>query len=185
MAERFASGKKAIAVCDRCGFQYKLKQLKPLTIKTKQVNIMVCPTCWEPDQPQLSLGMYVVEDPQALRNPRPDNTYSESRTIQWGWAPVGGNRTINSPLTPNNLVLNIALGTVTVDTTGGGSLFSASVSETVAGSVTSSLAVGKSVTVAETASVSEEVSSTIETLTPTFDSTNSKFDSTNNTFDEA
>jgi len=53
MPTKFASGKFAIAECDRCGFQYKLKQLKSLVIKTKAVNIMVCPTCWEKDQPQL------------------------------------------------------------------------------------------------------------------------------------
>jgi hypothetical protein len=78
MPNRFASGKYAIAECDRCGFQYKLKQLKEITIKTKNVNILVCPTCWEPDQPQLQLGMYPVDDPQALRNPRPDTTYIQA-----------------------------------------------------------------------------------------------------------
>ena len=114
MAVKFASGKKAIAVCDRCGFQYKLKQLKPLTIKTEQVNIMVCPTCWEPDQPQLQLGMYVIEDPQALRNPRPDNTYDESRNIQWGWNPVGLNNPLGLSNLPNNLVATSEVGTVTV-----------------------------------------------------------------------
>jgi hypothetical protein len=125
----FASGKKAIAMCDRCGFQYKLKELQKLTIKTKNVNLLVCPTCWEEDQPQLQLGMYPVYDPQALRNPRPDTTYLQggldidgnpsggSRIIQWGWNPVGGARFDESGLTPNNLVLGIQLGTVTVVTT--------------------------------------------------------------------
>jgi hypothetical protein len=129
MPNNFASGKKAIAECDRCGFRYKLKELKQLVIKTKNVNILVCPTCWEPDQPQLQLGMYPVDDPQALRNPRPDvsyiqsglnddgNTSMGSRIIQWGWAPVGGSRANDDGLTPNNLVLTIELGTVTVVTT--------------------------------------------------------------------
>jgi hypothetical protein len=129
MPNNFASGKKAIAECDRCGFRYKLKELKRLVIKTKNVNILVCPTCWEPDQPQLQLGMYPVDDPQALRNPRPDVSYIQSglnddgnpsggsRIIQWGWAPVGGSRANDDGLTPNNLVLNISLGTVTVVTT--------------------------------------------------------------------
>jgi len=129
MPNNFASGKKAIAECDRCGFRYKLKELKRLVIKTKNVNILVCPTCWEPDQPQLQLGMYPVDDPQALRNPRPDVSYIQSglnddgnpsggsRIIQWGWAPVGGSRANDDGLTPNNLVLNIELGTVTVVTT--------------------------------------------------------------------
>ena len=129
MPNNFASGKKAIAECDRCGFRYKLKELKQLVIKTKNVNILVCPTCWEPDQPQLQLGMYPVDDPQALRNPRPDVSYIQSglnddgnpsggsRIIQWGWAPVGGSRANDDGLTPNNLVLSIELGTVTVVTT--------------------------------------------------------------------
>ena len=72
MSNRFSSGKYAIAQCDRCNFRYDLKDLKRLIIKTKNVNILVCPECWEPDQPQLQLGMYPVEDPQAVRNPRPD-----------------------------------------------------------------------------------------------------------------
>jgi hypothetical protein len=140
MPNNFASGKWAISQCDRCGFRYKLKQLKEIVIKTKNTNILVCPTCWEPDQPQLQLGMYPVDDPQALRNPRPDTTYitagntglqidpgsgplgsgdksGGSRIIQWGFAPVGGAQAYDTDLTPNNLVLGISLGTVTVATT--------------------------------------------------------------------
>jgi hypothetical protein len=128
MPNRFASGKYAISQCDRCGQRYKLKQLKKLTIKTKQVNIMVCPECWEPDQPQLSLGLYPVDDPQAVRNPRPDTTYVQSgievdgsigggsRQIQWGWNPVGGARLFDTALTPNDLIANGQVGIVTITT---------------------------------------------------------------------
>ena len=126
MGNRFASGKKAIAMCDICGQQYKLKELKTEVIKTKNVNILACPECWSPDQPQLQLGMFPVDDPQALRNPRRDNTYIQaglnavgnptggSRDIQWGWAPVGGSRYFDDSLTPNNLVLTAQVGTVTI-----------------------------------------------------------------------
>lgn len=129
MASKFSSGKFAIAECDRCGFRYKLKQLKRLIIKTKNVNILVCPSCWEPDQPQLSLGLYPVNDPQAVRNPRPDTSYvvsgldvdnnvsGGSRIFQWGWAPVGGSRANDAGLTPNNLTLQVQLNPVTVVTT--------------------------------------------------------------------
>ena len=129
MANQFASGKHAIAECDRCGFQYKLKVLRNLIIKTKNINLLVCPECWEPDQPQLLLGMYPIQDPQALRNPRPDNTYTVaginadgnpsggSRIFQWGWAPVGGARANDVGLTPNNLALGITLGTVSISVT--------------------------------------------------------------------
>ena len=126
MPNQFSSGKFAIAQCDRCNFRFKLKQLKSLTIKTKKVNILVCPECWEEDHPQLQLGMHPVNDPQAVRNPRPDVSYlvsgvdvdgdpsGGSRVFQWGWAPVGGAR--DGGLTPNNLQLNVTLGNVTVAT---------------------------------------------------------------------
>lgn len=116
MPNRFAAGNKAIAMCDRCGFRFKLKELKTLTIKTKQVNLLVCRSCWEPDQPQLQLGMYPVDDPQALRNPRPDTSYAQSRDIQWGWNPVGGGNNIVDGGTPNSLVADTFVGTVSVST---------------------------------------------------------------------
>lgn len=122
MPNQFSSGIHSIAQCDRCGQRYKLKQLKALTIKTKQVNILVCPECWESDHPQLRLGMYPVNDPQAVRNPRPEKGYivagndsGGSRVFQWGWAPVGGAR--DGGLTPNALNLNITIGTVSVSVT--------------------------------------------------------------------
>jgi hypothetical protein len=128
MGNRFASGKRAIAECDLCGFRFKLKDLKKLVVKTKLVNIKVCPQCWTPDQPQLQLGMYPVEDPQALREPRKDLSYYQSginvsgypsegsRIFQWGWSPVGGSRGFDDPLTPNYLVATTYVGTVTVTT---------------------------------------------------------------------
>ena len=128
MPNRFASGKYSIAMCDRCGQQFKLKTLRKLTIKTQQVNILVCDECWEPDQPQLSLGLYPVDDPQAVREPRPDTSYRASgvntlgspeggsRIIQWGWNPVGGSRLNDDGLTPNNLAPEGQVGIVTIQT---------------------------------------------------------------------
>ena len=126
MGNRFASGKKAIAMCDRCGQQYLLKKLKTEVIKQRKYQLLVCPECWDPDQPQLMLGTFPVDDPQALRNPRKDTTYvtagvnnigsltGGSRDIQWGWAPVGGSRLNDDDLTPNYLVATTFVGTVTV-----------------------------------------------------------------------
>jgi hypothetical protein len=94
----------------------------------------VCPTCWEPDQPQLQLGMYPVDDPQAVREPRPDNSYRQagytglqltvntdfgdpsggSRVFQWGWAPVGGASANDVGLTPNALAPISVVGNVTI-----------------------------------------------------------------------
>jgi hypothetical protein len=78
MPNRFASGKHAIAECDRCSQRYMLKELKTQVVKTKPFKIKVCPACWDPDQPQLQLGMYPVNDPQAVREPRPDVSYQVS-----------------------------------------------------------------------------------------------------------
>ena len=140
MPSKYSSGKNAIAQCDRCNFRYKLSQLKRLVIKTKNVNILVCPECWEPDQPQLSLGLYPVNDPQAVRNPRPDSpSYYQSgldglqtiiqtgplptetgvpllgsRTIQWSWNPVGGASYFDAGLTPNDLVAQGNVGSVII-----------------------------------------------------------------------
>jgi hypothetical protein len=86
--------------------------------------------------------MYPVDDPQGVRDPRPDLSYQlsgrtglqivltnspsidaqgivggGSRIFQWGWNPVGGAAFFDAALTPNNLVLAVEIGTVTVATT--------------------------------------------------------------------
>lgn len=143
MPSQYAAGKKALAVCDICGQRYLLKKLKKLTIKTKTTNILACPECWNPDQPQLQVGMYPVNDPQALRNPRPDTSYWQagltgiqtrtqdlpnsnvlafgtpsdgSRVIQWGWNPVGLSNALGLSGLPNVLIAECEVGTVTVET---------------------------------------------------------------------
>lgn len=127
MGNRFASGKYSIAMCDRCGQQFKLKKLKQEIIKTKLYQLKVCEECWDPDHPQLQLGMYPVDDPQGVREPRKDTTYvtsginvdgyvsGGSRDIQWGWNPVGGASLQDAGITPNYLVATTSVGTVTVN----------------------------------------------------------------------
>ena len=141
MPSKFASGKFSIAECDRCGFRYKLTELKIEVVKTKPYRIKVCRSCWSPDHPQLQLGMFPVNDPQAVREPRPDVSYQVSgqsglqlnltgvgpdgfgspelgsRIIQWGWNPVGGARGPDAGLTPNDLAPAVLVGNVTVTTT--------------------------------------------------------------------
>jgi hypothetical protein len=88
--------------------------------------------------------MYPVDDPQALRNPRPDVSYYQSgltglqidtqgevpngnvlafgtpgegsRQIQWGWNPVGLNNPLGLSGLPNTLLGEGQVGTVTVQT---------------------------------------------------------------------
>lgn len=141
MPSKYASGKYAIAECDRCAQRYKLKELKSQVVKTKLFQVKVCPACWDPDHPQLQLGMYPVNDPQAVRSPRPDLSYQVSgqnglqinltgegldgfgnpeggsRVFQWGWNPIGGARGDDAGLTPNVLAMNVSTGTLTVSIT--------------------------------------------------------------------
>ena len=88
MTTPFASGKKAIAECDRCGFTVPLRELRGELVKQKRTGLLVCGDCWTKDHPQLMLGTFPINDPQALRDPRPLKL-EESRDIQWGWNPVG------------------------------------------------------------------------------------------------
>ena len=124
MPNKFASGKYAIAECDRCAFRYKLVELRTEIIKTKPYQLKVCPTCFDPDQPQLQLGMYPINDPQAVREPRRDLSYVQSgldadgypaggsRQIEWGWNPVG--MKYDFGLTQNTLAAVGVVNSVTI-----------------------------------------------------------------------
>lgn len=81
MSNTFASGKRAISTCDRCGQVFLLKELRKVTIKLKLTSIKVCRECFEPDHPQYLVGMTPVFDPQALREPRPDQSLHQIRAI--------------------------------------------------------------------------------------------------------
>jgi len=61
----YASGKHALAICDRCGWQYPY-----LSMKTEWDHTRVCSECYEPKEPQLDPVPHVA-DPEAIRNPRP------------------------------------------------------------------------------------------------------------------
>jgi len=142
MPSKYASGKNSIAECDRCAQRYMLKDLRTQTVKTKPYKVKVCKECWDPDHPQLQLGLYPVNDPQAVREPRPDVSYQASgtsglqilltnstsvegfgfpeggsRVFQWGWAPVGGAQQFDSLLTPNDLIALGQVSSVTITTT--------------------------------------------------------------------
>ena len=72
MPGTFSSNKNANGICDRCGFTYKLRVLRTERVNLVETNLLVCPTCWDPDHPQNMQGRIDYSDPQALRNPRVD-----------------------------------------------------------------------------------------------------------------
>lgn len=108
----YAVGKKALGICDRCGFTYKLKELKYEVQDEKRTGSRICPNCFDPDQPQYQVGRLNTADNIALYNPRPDSN-------EKGFATYYGFNPVNS----TGIVLKGELGKVTITNTaasGGG-----------------------------------------------------------------
>ena len=110
----YASGKYAIGICDRTGVQYLKKDLVPQIVNQRPTGMLVGKDVVDEDQPQLQLGKVRTDDPQAIRNPRPDRGLAESRQL-FAWNPVGGG---NSQMGSRTVGLNITSesGRVTVVT---------------------------------------------------------------------
>lgn len=78
---RYATGKYAIGLCDVCGFQYDKGELKATFVRGRPTGILSCPTCWDEDHPQNFVGMQKIDDAQAIREPRPDSSLAQIRSI--------------------------------------------------------------------------------------------------------
>ena len=88
----YAAGKYAFGYCDLTGFRYPLKDLVPQIVNGRPTGLRVGKDVVSPDQPQLQLGRLRLDDPQALRNARPDQSLDESRRL-FAFDPVGGGNT--------------------------------------------------------------------------------------------
>ncbi len=83
----YARGKYAFGYCDRTGFRYPLADLVPEFSNGVKTGFLVGRDVVDPDQPQNFLGRVKINDPQSLRNPRPDTSLEESRGL-FGFNPV-------------------------------------------------------------------------------------------------
>ena len=84
----YAKAKYAFGFCDKTGFRYPLKDLVPEYNNGVKTGFLVGRDVVDPDQPQNFLGRLKINDPQSLRNPRPDTSLIESRAL-YGFNPVG------------------------------------------------------------------------------------------------
>ena len=105
----FANGNRAIALCDRCGQQYKYLQLR------QECNVLfTCPDCFEPKHPQLDPG-YHPADAIALKDPRPAR---QEPVIVFVGAP-GDSAFESDGMVPSNqsadLLIGSSVGTVSVE----------------------------------------------------------------------
>lgn len=84
MSTSYATGKYAIAICDRCGCRAKYKELRAQVVNGERTNLRVCPDCLDVDHPQLRLNRIRIDDPQALRFPRPEFDIISQRALYSG-----------------------------------------------------------------------------------------------------
>jgi len=87
-------------MCDRCGHEVKYQSLK-----LEWTGFRVCPTCWEP-KTALEFPTNFPLDPEALRDPRPDND------VEAGFGVIKTSQTVG--LSFEGFELEVQLGDVTV-----------------------------------------------------------------------
>lgn len=81
----FASGKNAIGICDRCGWQYAHRELQWQIKDGNNSGWLVCPTCMDEDNPQYLVGRDMGAEAIAIQDPRPDN--GDDRSLaSYPWA---------------------------------------------------------------------------------------------------
>lgn len=68
----YTKAKKAFGFCDKTGFRYPLSQLVTEIRNGIPTGFKVGFDVVDPDQPQNFLGRIRINDPQALRDPRPE-----------------------------------------------------------------------------------------------------------------
>ena len=100
---RYASGKRSLAICDRCGQRYRYPKLRK-----EWTGLKTCPDCFEPKHPQLEPSKVPFE-PQVLHEPRPDIREVSGVTVSF---PVINSNTFSlEPFLPS---LFARVGTVTL-----------------------------------------------------------------------
>lgn len=112
----YASAKYAKGICDRCGFEYKLLQLKE-----EWNGLKTCPSCYEPKHPQLDPLPHVI-DPEALYEPRPNNDVEAGEGyVVVVYSNINNQHYINSDIIGSNFSLSRLdgeVGSVTVSVDG-------------------------------------------------------------------
>jgi len=112
----YALGKFAIALCDRCSFEFKLSELKE-----EWTGFKVCSECYEPKHPQLEPEPH-VSDPEALYKPRPNNDQEAGEGfVVVTSSNIYQNDFMNPSTLPTNFVvpsLSGAIGSVSIITDG-------------------------------------------------------------------
>ena len=100
---KYATGKRSLAICDRCGQRYRY-----LELRKEWTGFKTCPDCFEPKYPQLEPSKVPFE-PQVLHEPRPD--VPETVDIIVSFPVVNSQTFVTEPFLPS---LTARVGTVTL-----------------------------------------------------------------------
>ena len=100
---KYATGKRSLAICDRCGQRYRY-----LELRKEWTGFKTCPDCFEPKHPQLEPSKVPFE-PQVLHEPRPD--VPETVDIIVSFPVVNSQTFVTEPFLPS---LTARVGTVTL-----------------------------------------------------------------------
>jgi len=111
----YAKGKYALGVCDRTGFVYKLKDLRNQVVDQRRTGLMVGKDVLDKDQPQYQIGRLNINDPQGLRNARPQKDLELTRGTH-AWNPIGGWNSAYGASYLNNMVMRGHVGKLKITT---------------------------------------------------------------------
>lgn len=104
----WANGKWALGICDQCGFQYLLNDLKK-----EWTGFKVCQECYEPKHPQLE-PKRGINEPIALLQPRPDGIQTVLVSLEYGGDTTFFNVGMQPAPIAKALTIVGAVGTTTV-----------------------------------------------------------------------
>lgn len=89
-APKFASGKHALGICDRCGGTFKLNSLHVERERRLPNGWRVCDDCLDEEHPQNFIHEHVRVDAEALKHARPDTDQGRDLTGELVFPPING-----------------------------------------------------------------------------------------------
>jgi hypothetical protein len=107
----WANGKWALGICDQCGFQFLLNDLKK-----EWTGFKVCDECYEPKHPQLE-PKRGINEPIALLQPRPDGIQTVRVSLIYGGDSTFARVGMQPATVAEALTIAGAVGPVTVTIT--------------------------------------------------------------------
>lgn len=86
------------AICPRCGFRYRLAEMREEVYDQRPTGRRVCPECWDEDDPHLALNRLDLNDTGWVRDPLPQPGRDDSASYAASLYPVQWDRPLEAKL---------------------------------------------------------------------------------------